>query len=105
MDIGSLAVALVTGALGARVAAVLLPRTALVGALSLAAGAGGGAIASALFATVIAAERAVPLAPTASPGGVDLAAILGNAAGGALGGIAIALLAGALLRAMRIRGR
>ena len=105
MDIGSYAVALVTGIIGSRIAAVLLPRWALASALSPAAGAAGGAMASALLATAVAAERALPLPPAASAGGVDLAAILGNAAGGALGGIAIVLLAGALMRAMRIRER
>ncbi len=103
MEIGSIAVALVTGVLGSRVAALLLPRAALAGALSLVAGAAGGAIASALFATVVAAARAVPLPSTTRPVGLDLATILGNAAGGALGGIVIVLLAGALMSAMRVR--
>jgi hypothetical protein len=89
--------------LGARAAATLLPAAAAARAASLLAGALGGVIAAALIATVAVAGHAVPLPPTAQSGGIDLAAILGNAASGAIGGIVLSMLAGALFRAVRRR--
>lgn len=96
-------IALVTGIAGARACATLVPRAVPPRYASFITGAAGGAIAAALAATVVAAARAVPLPPTATSGGVDLAAMLGIAASGALGGIVLSLFAGAMLRFTRAR--
>jgi len=96
-------VALVGGVAGTRAVSTLLPRATPPRAASLVAGAIGGVIAAMLVATVIAAERAVPLPAMARSGGIDLASILGSAAAGALGGIVLSIVVGMLIRAFRAR--
>jgi len=96
-------VALVGGVAGTRAVSTLLPRATPPRAASLVAGAIGGVIAAMLVATVVAAERAVPLPAMARSGGIDLASILGSAAAGALGGIVLSIVVGMLIRAFRAR--
>jgi hypothetical protein len=92
----SIAIGVVTGLLGGRVAAALAPAATVARAGAWAAGGLGGLVASGLWSALGGAWRTIP--PPAQSAGIDLAATLGNAALGAFGGIALAILAGACIR-------
>jgi hypothetical protein len=92
----SVAIGVATGLLGGRVAAALAPAATASRAGAWAAGGLGGFVASGLWSALGDAWRTIPL--PAQSAGIDLAATLGNAALGAFGGIALAIIAGACIR-------
>ena len=96
----SVAIGAAMGLAGGRTATALAPAAALPRRGAWIAGALGGLAASALLSILGGAPSRIPA--TAQSAGIDLATTLGNAALGAFGGIALALVAGACLRA-RIR--
>jgi hypothetical protein len=103
VDLVNVVVALLTGVAGARAAATLLPYVALPRVVSWLAGATGGVAAAAIAATTVVAQRAMPLPPTATSVGIDVASLIANAAAGAIGGIVVATLAGLIIRFVRAR--
>jgi hypothetical protein len=97
----SLAIGAVTGLFGGRVVAALAPATAVPRPGAWIAGGLGGLVAAGLWSALGGAWRTIP-APAHSAG-IDLATTLGDAALGAFGGVALALLAGVCMR-VRARG-
>jgi hypothetical protein len=97
MSIAAIVIAMLAGALAGRAAAALLFTPRMPGAWlgGLAGGLGGSMLAGILH------DRARALSATARSGGVDLGVLLGSAALGALGGIAVAVVLCALVTLRR----